>query len=81
MSEGKTVDKGQYKRLVVKLIYLDAAYRIMRYLKKTPGKGLFFTRHDDRQVHAFTNADWAESISDRKSTSWYSKKKIYGCTK
>ncbi|KZV22301.1 Cysteine-rich RLK (receptor-like protein kinase) 8 [Dorcoceras hygrometricum] len=51
--------------------HLDAVYRILRYLKLTPGRGLFFAKTDDRSVSAFTDADWAGSISDRRSTSGY----------
>ena len=51
--------------------HLNAVYRILRYLKQTPGKGLFFAKTNDRKVKAFTDADWAGSINDRKSTSGY----------
>ncbi|KAL6321725.1 hypothetical protein AAG906_031238 [Vitis piasezkii] len=78
------VDKGRYQRLVGKLIYLShtrpdigfsvsvvsqfmnnptekhmtAVIRILRYLKMTPGKD-------------FSDADWAGSVTDRRSTSGY----------
>ncbi|CAH9095246.1 unnamed protein product [Cuscuta europaea] len=51
--------------------HLDATYRILRYLKSCPGKGLFFKRSDNRNVEAFTDADYAGSITDRRSTSGY----------
>ncbi|CAH9115704.1 unnamed protein product, partial [Cuscuta europaea] len=51
--------------------HLDATYRILRYLKSCPGKGLFFKRSDNRSVEAFTDADYAGSITDRRSTSGY----------
>jgi len=51
--------------------HLEAVYRILRYLKKTPGKGLFFGKHDKRKLEVFTDADWAGSVEDRKSTSGY----------
>lgn len=51
--------------------HLDVVYKILRYSKQTPGKGLFFAKNDDRKVKVFTNADWAGSIDDRKSTSGY----------
>lgn len=51
--------------------HLDAVYRILRYLKSTPGKGLIFQKSLQRNVEAHTNADWAGSIIDRRSTSGY----------
>lgn len=51
--------------------HFEAAYRILRYLKGTPGRGLMFKKCDDVQVEIYTDADWAGSISDRRSTSGY----------
>ncbi|XP_028115337.1 pentatricopeptide repeat-containing protein At1g62930, chloroplastic-like [Camellia sinensis] len=45
--------------------------RILRYLKSSPGKGLYFSKHDHLSVEAYTDADWAGSITDRRSTSGY----------
>ena len=52
-------------------VHMEAVYRILRYLKLTPGKGLFFKKTPDRGVEIFSDADWAGSISDRRSTSGY----------
>ena len=49
----------------------EAVYRILRYLKMTPGKGLFFKRVASRDVEIFSDADWAGSLTDRRSTSGY----------
>ena len=51
--------------------HLEAAYRILRYLKSCPGKGLLFKKGENRTIEAFTDADWAGSVTDRKSTSGY----------
>ncbi|KAK2414048.1 putative mitochondrial protein [Trifolium repens] len=51
--------------------HLEAVYRILRYLKANPGKGLFFRKTNERNVSIFTDADWAGSITDRRSTSGY----------
>ena len=51
--------------------HLEAANRILRYLKSCPGKGLLFRRGEDRGVEAFTDADYAGSDVDRRSTSGY----------
>ncbi|XP_062109888.1 secreted RxLR effector protein 161-like [Humulus lupulus] len=51
--------------------HLNAVYRILRYLKQTPGKGLFFKKTTERKVEVFTYANWAGLVDDRKSTSGY----------
>ena len=45
--------------------HLEAVHRILRYLKATPGKGLFFKKTDQRRIEVFTDADWAGSVTDR----------------
>jgi len=51
--------------------HLEAVYRILRYLKKDPGKGLMFRKTSTRTLEVYTNADWAGSPIDRRSTSGY----------
>ena len=51
--------------------HYDAVLRILRYLKGTLGKGLFFANNAHFQVEIYTDADWAGSITDRRSTSKY----------
>jgi hypothetical protein len=51
--------------------HLDAVYRILRYLKSAPGKGILFSNHGHFRLEAFTDADWAGSVDDRRSTSGY----------
>ncbi|XP_062112548.1 uncharacterized mitochondrial protein AtMg00810-like [Humulus lupulus] len=51
--------------------HLNALYRIMRYLKQTPGKCLFLKKTNERKIEVFTDADWVGSVDDRKSTSGY----------
>ena len=51
-------------------IHLQAAHRILAYLKCTIGHGLLFTR-GGLYVEAYTNYDWAELVVDRRSTSGY----------
>lgn len=43
--------------------------RIFRYLKGTQEFGLWYKRDGDFMLEAYTYADWAKSIDDRKSTS------------
>ncbi|XP_021804243.1 uncharacterized protein LOC110748588, partial [Prunus avium] len=49
----------------------NAVDRILRYLKSTPEKGLMFSKHGNHEVVGFTDADWADSITDKHSTSCY----------
>ncbi|RVX21666.1 Retrovirus-related Pol polyprotein from transposon TNT 1-94 [Vitis vinifera] len=51
--------------------HMEAVYRIFRYLKMTPGKGLFFRKAENRDIEVYSDADWAGNIIDRRSTSGY----------
>ncbi|XP_062118700.1 uncharacterized mitochondrial protein AtMg00810-like [Humulus lupulus] len=51
--------------------HLEAMYRILHYLKKTPGTRLLFKKNEERGVETFTNAEWVGSIEDRRSTTGY----------
>ena len=54
-----------------KEVHLQAAYRILQYLKGTPGKGILFRRNGGLVLEAYTDANFAASIDDRRSTSGY----------
>lgn len=43
----------------------------MRYLKGTHGKCLLFKKHGYLHVEVYTDADWVESITDRRSIFGY----------
>jgi histone deacetylase 1/2 len=45
-----------------------AAKRILRYVKGTITVGLTFRRSSSTQVSAFSDADWAGCVDDRRST-------------
>ncbi|KAG8473197.1 hypothetical protein CXB51_035225 [Gossypium anomalum] len=49
----------------------EAAFQILRYLKSSPRKGLFFKKFKQKGIEAYTDADWVGSITDRRSTSRY----------
>ena len=51
--------------------HFEAVYRSLRYLKGSPGKGLLFNKHGHLLVEVYTDADWAGSATDWKSTSGY----------
>ncbi|GAV64806.1 hypothetical protein CFOL_v3_08321 [Cephalotus follicularis] len=49
----------------------DAAIRILRYLKSAPGKGLIYRPNRHMDLVAYSDADWAGSASDQRSTTGY----------
>jgi hypothetical protein len=50
---------------------MEAVYRILRYLKNAPGRGLLFSKSSELEVMGYTNADWAGDQTNRRSTSGY----------
>ena len=51
--------------------HLDAAMRVLRYLKSTPGQGLFFPAGNEMKLTAYCDSDWAGCPTTRRSTSGY----------
>lgn len=51
--------------------HLDAANRILRYLKHTMNYGLMYKQGAEILLSGFTDADWAGDPSSRRSTSGY----------
>jgi len=51
--------------------HLQAALRIVQYLKGTPGRGILFKRNKSVALEAYTNVDYAGSVVDRRSTTGY----------
>ena len=49
----------------------DAVIRILRHIKSTPGQGVLYDNRGHTQVVGYTDADWAGSPTDRRSTSGY----------
>ncbi|KAI5356471.1 hypothetical protein L3X38_009367 [Prunus dulcis] len=50
---------------------MNVVIQISRYIKSALKKGLMFSKHGHLNVDGYTDADWAGSITDRKSTSGY----------
>jgi hypothetical protein len=53
------------------IVHYESACRIVRYLKGSPGRGLFFSRQSTLQLMGFADADWANCVDTRRSTSGY----------
>ena len=49
----------------------DTVICILRYIKSTPGQGVLYDNRGHTQVVGKTDADWAGSPTDRRSTSGY----------
>lgn len=49
-------------------VHFLAVKRILRYLKGTLGRGLFFNANSIFQIRAFSDADWAGNPDTRRST-------------
>ena len=49
----------------------DVVIRILRYIKGTLGQGMLYEDRGHTQIIGYTDADWAGSPSDRRSTSGY----------
>ena len=43
--------------------HFQATLRVVRYLKATPGKGLFFRRNTSFQLSGFSDVDWATCVN------------------
>lgn len=52
-------------------IHWIVVVRILRYIKRAPGKDLVYADRGHSDIVAYTEADWAGSPSDRRSTSGY----------
>ncbi|XP_019150234.1 PREDICTED: uncharacterized protein LOC109147052 [Ipomoea nil] len=52
-------------------IHLTAAHRVLRYLKGSPGKGLFYPTNTQIRLQGFSDSDWANCTETRKSVTSY----------
>ena len=63
--------------------HMEAVNRILMYVKMIPSKGFYFRKNTRKYIKVFADADWAESITDRRLTyvwgnlvTWRSKKQL-----
>ncbi|GAA0153319.1 transmembrane signal receptor [Lithospermum erythrorhizon] len=49
----------------------DAAVRVLRYLKGFPGRGILLPKHNEFQLNAFCDSDWAAFPMTRRSLTGY----------
>lgn len=51
--------------------HLDAAHKVLRYLKQTPGQGILLPSTGQLKLKAYYDADWARCKDTRRSTTGY----------
>ncbi|XP_031252839.1 uncharacterized protein LOC116110760 [Pistacia vera] len=51
--------------------HLEAALRIVKYIKKSPGLGLLMSSNSSMELIAYCDSDWAACPVSRKSVSGY----------
>ena len=51
--------------------HLQIVYRVLHYLKGNPRKGILFKKNNTLTLEAYTDADYAGFLVDRKSTTGY----------
>ncbi|XP_019184567.1 PREDICTED: uncharacterized protein LOC109179512 [Ipomoea nil] len=51
--------------------HLMAAHRVLRYLKGSPGKGMFYPANSQIKLQGFSDSDWATCAETMKSVTGY----------
>ncbi|XP_068317088.1 uncharacterized mitochondrial protein AtMg00810-like [Pyrus communis] len=51
--------------------YLEAAHKVLKYIKQTPGQGILLPSTGSLQLRAFCDADWAHCKDIRRSITGY----------
>ncbi|XP_023771562.1 uncharacterized mitochondrial protein AtMg00810-like [Lactuca sativa] len=51
--------------------HLKVAFRLLRYLKNCPGKGVHITKDNSLNITAYVDADWAKCLFSRRSVTGF----------
>ncbi|XP_024164040.2 uncharacterized mitochondrial protein AtMg00810-like [Rosa chinensis] len=51
--------------------HLDAAYKVLRYVKQTPGQGILLPFTGQLEIKSYCDVDWARCKDTRRSTTGY----------
>ena len=54
-----------------RMVHWEGALRVLAYIKRAPGKGLIYRRHDHLRIEACSDVGNAGDKGDRKSTTGY----------
>ena len=52
-------------------LHMNAAHKVLRYIKGNPGQGLLFSASSDLTLQAFADADWGTCPDSRRSVSGF----------
>nr|GLL21631.1 uncharacterized protein LOC109164055 [Ipomoea trifida] len=58
------VDSPTYRRM-------NVVYRVLCYIKRAPGQGFFYPKHDDLQLNVFSDSDSTSCSETRQSITCY----------
>ena len=47
--------------------HLGAVHRLLRYIKQSPGQGIFYSAHNDLKLTAYSDSDWARCVETKRS--------------
>ena len=53
------------------MVHWESALGVLAYIKRAPGKGLIYQRHDHLRIEAYSDARYARDKGDQKSTTGY----------
>ncbi|KAH9725530.1 protein kinase domain-containing protein [Citrus sinensis] len=51
--------------------HLDVAYKILAFLKSSPGKGILLSSNSSFQIEAYCDSDWGGCVTTRRSVTVY----------